>query len=98
MRSQSSWLAKQNAQEAEQKTLMVVTLKAAKFSFPYAEVCWTMNVPCVIGDPILNIQCISNMLECELLACRFSEFLWLSFLSRLAYLPWGYLGKKEIYE
>lgn len=57
-----------------------------------------MNVPSVICDLIMNIHCISNMVETELLAYRFSEFLWLGFLSPHAYLPWGYLGKKEIDE
>lgn len=38
MRTHSSWLTKRNVQEAEQETL-VVTLKAAKCSFLYAEVC-----------------------------------------------------------
>lgn len=36
-RIQYAWLTK--GKEAEQKTLMVVILRAAKFSFPYAEVC-----------------------------------------------------------
>lgn len=57
-----------------------------------------MNVPCVVCDLIVNIQCISNRLERELLAYRFSEFRWLGFLGLHAYLPWGYLGKKEISE
>lgn len=45
MRIQFFWLTKGNAQEAEQKTFMVVTFKAAKFSFPYAEVCWNYECP-----------------------------------------------------
>jgi len=53
-----------------------------------------MNVSCVICDLIENIHCISNMLEYELLACSFSEFLWLGFLSPHACLPWEYLGGK----
>lgn len=57
-----------------------------------------MNVPCVICDLIVTIRCISNMPEHELSVCRFSEFPCLSFLSPHAYLPWGYLGKEEIYE
>lgn len=57
-----------------------------------------MNVPCVICDLIVNIQRISNMIGCELLVYRFSEFLWLDFLGLRAYLPWGYLGKNESYE
>lgn len=57
-----------------------------------------MNVPCVICDLIADIRRISNVLEHELLAYRFSEFLWLGFLRHRVYFPWGYLGKRKIYE
>lgn len=89
-------LPREKAQEAEQKTLMVVILRAAEFSFPYAEVFWNYDCP-LCCDLIMIIHCISNMLECELLAFGFSEFLWLSFLTLCAFIPWGYLGK-EIHE